>query len=103
MHGVQSSTKGKGAFEGGRKVSTLHRHLEGVNRRHMGIEYHNRISNTFQRADFAGSKTPRDCVLSGALLQEEVQSLLQKGAISLANSPGGFYSTVSGPQEGWGR
>ena len=28
-HGVQSSTKGKGAFEGGRKVGFLHQHLTG--------------------------------------------------------------------------
>ena len=42
-------------------------------------------------------KRPPETVFSvkqAALLQEEVQSLLQKGAISLANSPGGFYSTL---------
>ena len=30
-HGVQKSTKGKGAFKGGREASPVYRHLEGVN------------------------------------------------------------------------
>ena len=45
--GVQSSTKGKGAFKVGRKVGFLHRHLEGVDRRCMGVKYC-RVSNTIQ-------------------------------------------------------
>ena len=103
VHGVQSSTKGKGAFEGGRKVSTLHRHLEGVNRRHMDIEYHNRISNTFQRAAFAGSKTPRDCVLSGASSSTSGGGavLAIEGCHLTGQQPWWLlFNSVSGPQEG---
>ena len=104
-HGVQSSTKGKGTFEGGRKVGFLHRHLEGVDRGYMGVEHHSWVSNTFQRGATVGSKTSRTSVLRGAH-----NSTVERGSISAtegchfatARELGGFLlNSVSGPQKEW--
>ena len=78
------STKGKGASVGG-KTYPVYQHLEGVNRRHVGIAYNRRICNTTQRETPTGSKTLIDGVLSkehAVLLREEIKSLLEKSAIS---------------------
>ena len=42
---VCGHTKGKGALYGGRETGFLYRHLEGVDKGHLGIECHRRISN----------------------------------------------------------
>ena len=104
-HGVQSSTKGKGTFEGGRKVGFLHRHLEGVDRGHMGVEHHSWVSNTFQRGATAGSKTSRTSVLRGAhnsTVERGSISATEGGHLATARELGGFLlNSVSGPQKEW--
>ena len=58
-HGVSKSSKGKGAFKGGREVSPVFRHLESVDQGHLGIEYHKRVCNSFEREAISKSKTLR--------------------------------------------
>ena len=61
--GVSGSTKGKEAFNGGRETGFLRRHLEGVDKGHLGIEYHRRVSNTPCGDSHPTSNTPRRGVL----------------------------------------
>ena len=61
--GVCGSTKGKEAFNGGRETGFLCRHLEGVDKGHLGIECHRRVSNTHCGDSHPTSNTPRRGVL----------------------------------------
>ena len=57
-NGVQRATKDNGFCEGVRQACLPSRHLEGVNKGHLGIECHRRLSNTF---DMEPSTTSKVC------------------------------------------
>jgi len=64
--GLRGSTKGKGALYGGRETGFLFRHLEGVDKGHLGIECHRRLPNTLCWSSIPTQNTPRGGFLPGA-------------------------------------
>ena len=81
--GICGSTKGKGALCGGREIGFLPRHLEGVDRGHLGIACHRRLSNTLCGNSHTTSNSPRRDVLpgaQGAITRRDRRSLIKRGS-----------------------
>ena len=65
-NGVQRPTRDIEVSEGGRQACTPCRHMEGVDKGHLGIECHRRSSNTSERGSPTTSKALRKCILRRA-------------------------------------
>lgn len=56
-YGFCYATSYRGTFEGGRQISLLCQHLEGVDRGQLGITDHYGLSDSLCRATYAGKET----------------------------------------------
>ena len=96
-NGVQRATKDNGFCEGDRQACLPSRHLEVVNKGHLGTECHRRLSNTFDREPPSISKAPRKCVFKRAGSSSVRGSGLPSAEgshLSCHRGHRGFYSTI---------
>ena len=83
-----------------RKTEGSYEHLEGDNKRPMGVKHCNRLSDRFPVGTLAKGTTSHSTILcetveQSHLIVEDVQELLGKGAIVEVHNPrGGFYSNL---------
>ena len=106
-YGFCYATSYRGTFEGGRQISLLCQHLEGVDRGQLGITDHHRLSDFLCRATCAGKEATSAFLPIRTTHSNAGGDLFSPGKRgsdgsrqSLA-STSVLLSTVSGPQEEW--
>ena len=91
------ATEGGATSEGGRETGTVHRHLEGVNKQPLGIQTVKSLRIPFASLPTQGI-LPTEPVFppeQAAQVREELQSLLEKGAVvPVTDSQESFYSNL---------